>query len=87
MTREGCYATGLTPEGLAIGVRRVLAHMHEPACQCSRCRVARDYARLRAAGADGPVAEPAQPLAPQLGIPGEDAEGLDRDAVALNAHA
>ena len=65
----------------------ILAHMHEPVCKCSRCRVARNYARLRAASADGPVAEPAQPLATEFRIPREDAKWLDRDAVALDAHA
>lgn len=45
-----------------------LAYMHEQGCKCSRCTVARNYARLRATVTDGPEADAAQPVTTESGI-------------------
>lgn len=38
----------------------VLAHLHVIGCPCSRCRTARNYARLLATVTDSPPAEPCE---------------------------
>lgn len=45
----------------------MLAHTHVPLCPCSRCRVAREYARLLATVTDRPEADAPEPVAAEAG--------------------
>ncbi len=54
MIRRHPYAFGTLS---ALVSASVLAHLHVQPCPCSRCRVARNYARLLATVTDGPEPE------------------------------
>lgn len=65
----------------------MLAHLHVVGCPCSRCRVARNYARLLAAFADGTVTDPSEPVAAERRIVLPYPERRDGDAVPHEAYA
>ena len=59
-----------------------LAHLHVDGCPCSRCSVARNYARLRATVADTDESDAAQAVAAEQVVALFETCAADLDTVA-----